>query len=100
MTLRASMTRLREGAERCLTGAPPTPAEARALATLALAVVAEMEALTASLGHPYRTAPDPDARPADVATLVALERALDDCQARLGLALAELAALRGAPRAP
>lgn len=91
-----SLTQLRERANGCLATAAPSPEDAHALAVLALDVVAKLQTPAA---HPYRALlPSPSAPEADVAALVALERALEDCQARLRLATAEIAALRA--RAP
>jgi hypothetical protein len=81
-----SLTTLREQAERCL--ADPY------LAALVLKVVM---ALDSPPVHPYRTA---TAREADVRAMVALERALDECQSRLRLATAENTALRAGGRQP
>jgi hypothetical protein len=119
MTARPSLTTLRERAERCLADPCPTPEEAHVLAALVLEALRALEFPADTPAHPYRgaaapvhdggsagsadsagSAPKPPAREADVRTLVALERALDECQARLLRANAEIAALRSGARSP
>src|SRR5262245_29672402 len=99
MTPSALLPLLRRHAERCLAAAAPTREETRALASLALDLVTVLEAVPGPASHPYRSAPG-GAREADMAALVALERALDACEARLGLAMAEIAALRAGHGSP
>jgi len=97
MTLRASVSDLRARAARCLADEAPAPAEAHALARAALVVVAQLDAVPATPGHPYRSPAAGEGSAPDVATLVALERALEDCQARLRVARAEIESLRKRP---
>ena len=100
MTLRASLRDLRDRAARCLADERPTPGDAHALASVALGLVAriESEIKATPMAHPYRSSPPVEAPAVEVATLVALERALEECQGHLHAARAEIDRLRALPR--
>lgn len=83
---------LRSRAERCLAMDAPTPAFAHGLAISALEALRSLERIDAS-GQPYRDMGD--TLPTETASLVVLERALEQCEERLRVALAEIVILRG-----
>jgi len=78
---------LRDRATRCLANESPSAAEAHELAATVLAALGALESEPA-VGAPYRTAGRGAESDEDLRSLVALERALEECQEKLRAARA------------